>query len=165
MVSGRYLGALFTNVAALSVRGERDEIPPDLEDRLGFTAEDMSRFMLAEDIAEKRSILAGRFSPALGKEFALDQAEIAAFKGLAEAITRRSARLVAATLSAIVKHNSEDGKIKPQTIAVDGSVYANMPGVARLVRAALDELLGEEGKKVELRRLTGEADLAPPSRP
>lgn len=155
MVSGRYLGALFTNVAALSVRGEREEIPPDLEERLGFTAEDMSCFMLAEDIAEKRRILAGRFFPALGKGFSLDRAEIAAFKGLAEAITRRSARLVAATLSAIVRHNSETGEIKPQTIAVDGSVYANMPGVARLVRAAIDELLGEEGKKVELRRLTG----------
>ncbi len=85
----------------------------------------------------------------------MDRAEIAAFRGLAEAITRRSARLVAATLSAIVRHNSETGEIKPQTIAVDGSVYANMPGVARLVRAAIDELLGEEGKKVELRRLTG----------
>lgn len=154
MVSGRYLGALFTNVAALAVRGESGEVPFDLEDRLGFTAEDMSRLMLAEDITEQRSILAERFFPALGKEFFLDRAEIAAFRGLAEAIARRSARLVAATLSAIVKHNSEPGEIKPQTIAVDGSVYANMPGVAPAVRAALDKLLGEEGKKVELRRLT-----------
>lgn len=155
MVSGRYLGALFTKVAALSVRGEGDDIPPDLEDRLGFTAEDMSRFMLAEDVAEKRSILAGRFFPALGREFSLGLAETAAFHDLAEALTRRSAGLVAATLSAIVKHNSEAGKIQPQTIAVDGSVYANMPGVAPAVRAAMDELLGEEGKKAELRLFTG----------
>ncbi|MDO4202954.1 MAG: hexokinase [Selenomonadaceae bacterium] len=153
MVSGRYLGELFTNVVASAVRGDRDEVPADLEDRLSFTARDMSQLLSAETVPQQFNVLAEKLAPVMGDRFSLGRAEIAALKGLAEAISRRSARLVAATLSAIVKHNSKAGEIQPQTIAFDGSVYANMPGVAPAVRAALDELLGEDGKKIELRSL------------
>lgn len=153
MVSGRYLGELFTNVVSAAVRGEPGEVPPDLESRLCFTAVDMSRLLAARTAPEQFDVLAAKLAPVLGNGFSLGRAEIAALKGLAEAICRRSARLVAATLSAVIKHNSVAGEIKPQTIAFDGSVYANMPGVAPAVRWAMDELLGEDGKKIELRSL------------
>ena len=153
MVSGRYLGELFSAVVASSIRYDRSLVPPDIGSKLCYTAKDMSQLMTAETVAEQFDVLAEKLAPVLGDRVSLGRAEIAALKGLAEAICRRSARLVAATLAAVIRHNSESGEIKPQTIAFDGSVYAKMPGVAEAVRTAVDELLGEDGKKIELRSL------------
>ena len=64
---------------------------------------------------------------------------------LARALIRRSARLAAMTLAAVLRHRAaadRQPRIAPQTLAVDGAVFAHMPGVAATMQETLALLLG-----------------------
>lgn len=67
-------------------------------------------------------------------------------QAIARALIRRSARLAAMTLAAVLVHraNVDGTKILPQPLAIDGSVFAHMPGVESEMRKAFCALLGAD---------------------
>jgi hexokinase len=63
---------------------------------------------------------------------------------IARALIRRSARLAAMTLAAVLRHRADAdhlSAIPPQPLAIDGSVFEHMPGVEQEMRRALQSLL------------------------
>lgn len=63
---------------------------------------------------------------------------------IARALIRRSARLAAMTLAAVLRHRADDdhlSAIPPQPLAIDGSVFEHMPGAEQEMRRALEKLL------------------------
>ncbi|WP_294158641.1 hexokinase [uncultured Selenomonas sp.] len=85
-----------------------------------FTGEDVSRF--ATEGTETESIVAN-------------------------ALIRRSAKLAAMTLAAVLRHRANvDGqeRVPAQPLAIDGSVFEHMPGVAAEMRKTLSMLLSSE---------------------
>ena len=68
-------------------------------------------------------------------------------KTVAQALIRRSARLAAMTLAAVLRHRAGvDGqnRVPPQPLAIDGSVFEHMPGVAAEMKRTLAMLLSPE---------------------
>ena len=66
---------------------------------------------------------------------------------VARALIRRSARLAAMTLAAVLRHRAyADGEalIAPQPLAIDGSVFEHMPGIKEAMRETLSTLLSPE---------------------
>lgn len=63
---------------------------------------------------------------------------------VARALIRRSARLAAMTLAAVLRHRANAdhlSAIPPQPLAIDGSVFEHMPDIEREMRLALEKLL------------------------
>ena len=63
---------------------------------------------------------------------------------IARSLIRRSARLAAMTLAAVLRHRAAADhlpSIPSQPLAIDGSVFEHMPGVEREMRLALESLL------------------------
>lgn len=76
--------------------------------------------------------------------------ELAAIKSVARLVTRRSARLVAATWAGVLI------KIDPMltrqhTIAVDGSLYEKMPGYKTHLLEAIAEIFSQNAKQITLK--------------
>jgi hexokinase len=65
----------------------------------------------------------------------------------ASLIASRSARLAAATYTAIIRH-IDPAMNKRHTIAIDGSLYEKLPGYAQTIAATLQELLGEQARQI-----------------
>lgn len=142
MVSGRYLGALFT-LAMEDIQGRPLSS--------SFTSQDMA--VLLSDAAAGAEALQRLFG------ISFSAAEAAALQPLAAAILRRSARLVAAAYTGILWHRAGSGPIVPQQIAIDGSVYEKMPLVQETLTQAMKELLAEDAAKVQLRLAAGGSGL------
>lgn len=66
--------------------------------------------------------------------FPLAPAVVETARHLAEAVTRRSARLAALTYVALFRHTGGGGPI-----AIDGSLYERLPGYAQMLRVTLEE--------------------------
>lgn len=134
MVSGRYMGELFS-MAVAELLGEK----------FNFTAIDMSGIVADESpqLTKAAKILAEK----VGRE--LELADVARIRELAAAITIRSARLVTASYVGIIWQRAGNGEIQKQHVAVDGSVYEKMPLVKENINRALSELLGEDAAKVD----------------
>ncbi len=134
MVSGRYMGELFS-MAVAELLGEK----------FNFTAIDMSGIVADESpqLTKAAKILAEK----VGRE--LELADVARIRELAAAIIVRSARLVTASYVGIVWQRAGNGEIQKQHVAVDGSVYEKMPLVKENINRALSELLGEDAAKVD----------------
>lgn len=137
MVSGRYMGELFGMALAelLSEKGKK----------YGFTSIDMSNIILddSKDLAKIKEIVQAK------AEKVLDTADAAKVKELASAIVIRSARLVTASYVGIIWQTADSDKIKPQHIAIDGSVYEKMPLAKENIMRALSELLKEDAASVD----------------
>lgn len=134
MVSGRYMGELFS-MAVAELLGEK----------FNFTAIDMSGIVADESpqLTKAAKILAEK----IGRE--LELADVARIRELAAAIIVRSARLVTASYVGIVWQRAGNGEIQKQHVAVDGSVYEKMPLVKENINRAFSELLGEDAAKVD----------------
>lgn len=137
MVSGRYLGVLFGMAIAdgLGLQGKTFD----------FTSIDLSAIL-----ADQSDALKG-VGPLMEAKTGLrfDTEDLEWIKAVAESIVIRSARLVAATYVGIIWHLDGE-RIKPQNIAIDGSLYEKMPMYAEAVRRAIYELLGEPGGRVNV---------------
>ena len=142
MVSGRYLGELFT-LALEDIRGQA--LPS------AFTSQDMAA--LLSDEKGGTAVLQQAFG------ITFSAAEAAAVQPLAAAILRRSARLAAAAYTGILWHRAGSGPIVPQQIAIDGSVYEKMPLVRETLTQAMEELLAEDAANVKLRLASGGSGL------
>ena len=123
MISGRYLGELLTRVLREGLHDAT--LPPLAAEMVGEAAQ-----------GTLAALPGGRPLPSA-----------ASLATLARALIRRSARLAAMTLAAVLRHRAaadRQPRIAPQTIAVDGAVFAHMPGVAATMQETLALLLGEE---------------------
>jgi hexokinase len=75
--------------------------------------------------------------------------DIRVLQTVCQLVRNRSARLAAATYLGILQHI--DVQIKARhMIAVDGTLYEKMHGYAQELKAALQELLGENSHKIGL---------------
>lgn len=136
MVSGRYMGELFT-IALTEI------LEKNLEN---FTAVDISTMIAdnSDDLKDVAKIMESKANVTLSTD------ELAYIKALAEVISLRSAKVVAATYVGILWHLFKDGEIKEQKIAVDGSVFEKMPKVQKTMADTLKILLEDEASKIEL---------------
>ena len=133
MVSGKYIGELFSRLTKELL---------DLSTKPSFSTVDMSAIM------EDRSVAAKILVDILGN-VAEDEEIIEKLRNLAKAITIRSARIVAASWAGTLWHIAGSGRVEPQHIAVDGSLFQHMPYVQENVRRALYEILGDEAGGLE----------------
>ena len=139
MVSGRYLGALFSRAFG-DILGEA--FP-------AVTGEDLGHIIRGEG-----EVLLRRMA---GIPLTDEQIEESA--ALAEAIVRRSARIAAAVFVGTFRHIFGDGAIGAQNIAVEGSFFMHMAIARVALRDALQELLKDEAEKVNILQVTGGASL------
>lgn len=131
MVSGRYMGMLFSLLLKKLFVLDKG---PDV------SAVDMSAIM------EDQAKAAEKIVALLGVS---EEDVVEKIRELTKAIAIRSARLVAATWAGTLWHLAGSGRISPQHIAVDGSVYQYMPHVKENIRRGLYEILGEEAAGIE----------------
>ena len=131
MTSGRYLGELYALALEYCLGREKGTVPV-------FSAAELSGIL--SDGAE--NILHFHGIDGLSKE------EYEEAEALAEAVLRRSARLVAAEFAGTLWHLAGSGMILPQSIAVDGSVYEKIPFLQAALHDALVELLGSDSRKI-----------------
>jgi len=133
MVSGKYIGELFSRLIKELL---------DLSTKPSFSTVDMSAIM------EDRSVATKILVDILGN-VAEDEEIIEKLRNLAKAITIRSARIVAASWAGTLWHIAGSGRVEPQHIAVDGSLFQHMPYVQENVRRALYEIMGDEAGGLE----------------
>jgi hexokinase len=136
MVSGRYMGELFNMTVA--------ELLDEIGKNYGFTSIDMSG--IVSDNTPNLERASKIIEEKTGHKLELD--DVKKIKEIDAAIIIRSARLVTASYVGVVWQRAGEGKITPQHVAVDGSVYEKMPLVKENINKALRELLGEDAAKV-----------------
>ena len=139
MVSGRYLGALFSQAFG-DILGET--FP-------AVSGEDLCRIIQGNGATFLRC-MAGN---------SLTDKQIEESAALAEAIVRRSARIAAAVYVGMLRHILGEGIIGVQNIAVEGSFFTHTAIARVALRDALREILKDEGKNVQLLHVTGGASL------
>lgn len=137
MVSGRYMCELFGMALA--------ELFAEDKHYDSLTAVDMS--MIISDVSDNLDKVAEIIENKCGHKLELE--DLKKIQELAGAIVIRSARLVAASYVALIWQRAGDGEIKPQHVAVDGSVYEKMPLVQENIKIAFEELLGKDAEKVD----------------
>lgn len=138
MVSGKYLGALFTLALAESIGKPTLEKP--------FSSIDLSALLVSPDSGIEL------LKEHTGEDFS-EEAAFAA-RELAEEIIRRSARLISASFAGTLWHLSGAGMVMPQKIAIEGNVYAKMPVIREAMTEALYDLLGHEATNVTIDYIT-----------
>lgn len=137
MVSGRYLGELFSIALADAWKAPEKDY--------AFTSIDLSA--IVEDEGMRLPEVEKLMKAKTGRLFS--EEECAWIKAVAEMIVIRSARLVAATYAGIIWHLDGD-TVNPQKVAIDGSLYEKMPLCADAIRKAFYELLGAEAARVDI---------------
>lgn len=136
MVSGRYMGELLT-------WGLREVWNKDFQN---FTSVDISNILL--DHSAKLTTITSLVKSKGNIDINVEAAQ--RVKDLAQAIAKRSARIVASSYVGIIWHLFAGSEIRPQAIAVDGSVFEKMPHIQEYMHGALYELLGEDAAKISL---------------
>jgi hexokinase len=149
MCSGRYIGEIF-----------RLAVSDLIEQRLLFggyspvlfastdilTGEDLA-IILNDTASDLDSI--GEWLDLRDPQLAHTYSDRAALQEIAGLVTKRSARLVAATFVGVLNHIDPHCN-RNHTIAIDGSLYEKMPGYAQTIRETLDELLDDSAHKISL---------------
>ena len=135
MAAGRCMGVLFA-MALAELLGEEGCT-------YGFTSIDLSR-MLADTGGETAAALVRTRT---GVELSVQDAVCVC--DLAHAVVARSVRLIAATFVGTLWQITGSGEMRPQHIAVDGSIYEKMPLVQQNMMRAFSELLGEDAAKAD----------------
>lgn len=80
----------------------------------------------------------------------LTNEQLQALRKLVENVTGRSARLVGATYAGILRY-LDPGLEREHVVAIDGSLYAHMPGYSAGIRAGLEAVLGPGARAVTTR--------------
>ena len=140
MCSGRYLGELLRLICLdFAHKGllEAKQFPQQWQTPYAVTTQDLAALLqessaelaLVPDLAEQQRLL---------------------LRAAASLLTTRSARLVAATWTAVVRR-IDPALSRPHIIAIDGSLYEKLPGYAAAITAALAELLGKKASLISCR--------------
>ncbi|MHB1403967.1 MAG: hexokinase family protein [Desulfitobacteriaceae bacterium] len=128
-LSGKYLGELFRQIVLdfshRGLLGTLNNLPTRWNRPYSVSGKDLALILTEEDT---HSLLVQ------GDD------EYFALKQIAHILTKRSARLVAASLTGVVRH-LDPHLDKRHTVAIDGSLYQGMPGYAQELTAALSEAL------------------------
>jgi hexokinase len=142
-VSGAYLGEVV--LAALRTMVAEGLLPAQNRgwDRGTLTGVDLAQvlgdgpdYSKTRSVSETRLWLTG-----------LTDEQLDAIQKLVESIAGRSARLVGATYAAILRY-LDPGLERKHVVAIDGSLYAHMPGYAAGIRAGLEAVLGRGARGV-----------------
>lgn len=142
MSSGRYIGELFRLACDDLIRaGDLPQARISLPAMI--TGKDIAS--LSADSSHNLQLINGWLSQ-LGWTQS-SQEDRMYLQKLAELIVHRSARLVAATYAATLRHIDPEFS-KEHVIAIDGSLYEKMPGYADKITETLYELLGKNANKV-----------------
>lgn len=141
MVSGHYLGEIVRR--ALVDLGQRT-------DAFQWKAAPVIATAFALDSAYLSRIAADGSRELTDVDALLRSVHIAAtreerqgLRALTEAVARRAARLVAASLLGTLRHLDPE-LARPRRVAVDGSLWEGYPGFAAMVRDTFGELVGGE---------------------
>jgi hexokinase len=146
MVSGAYLGEVV--LAALRAMAAVGLLPAGNRNwnrgtltgiHLGQMLEDGPDYGKTKSVAETQLGLTG-----------LTSEQLQAIRKLVKSVTGRSARLVGATYAGILRH-LDPGLEREHVVAIDGSLYAKMPGYDAGIRASLEAVLGPEARNVHTR--------------
>lgn len=134
MVSGRYLGRLFSLALADCWHTKED---------FSFTSRDLSVLLQDDSVGMEKAgqLLAVK----TGRQLTLEEA--AMVRDIARTFTTRSARLAAAVYAGILWHLGTD---KERHIAVDGALYAKLPQVQEVSWQALSMLLEGQTAKLQI---------------
>lgn len=152
MLSGKYLGELFRQIVLdfshRGLLGTLNNLPARWNRPYSIKGKDLS-LILAEDA----SVLLERGKDSIPGLLAQSD-EYFAFKQIAHILTKRSARLVAASLIGVVRH-LDPHLDNRHTVAIDGSLYEGMPGYAQELTAALSEALESKTALVTVKLSAG----------
>ncbi|MBN2086406.1 MAG: hypothetical protein JW748_14395 [Anaerolineales bacterium] len=80
----------------------------------------------------------------------LSKEQLLSIRKLVESVTGRSARLAGATYAGVVRY-LDPGLGRGHVVAIDGSLYAHMPGYDAGIRAGLEAVLGPGARSVTTR--------------
>ncbi|ABZ83791.1 hexokinase, putative [Heliomicrobium modesticaldum Ice1] len=150
MVSGLYLGELLRLILLELIQTKGlfgGQASPVLERPYSLSAADLSDLQ-ADGSAELSRV--GDWLQARAAIEASEREERRLLQRIAAATACRSARLVAATYLAVLRHEDPALTLR-HTIAIDGSLYEKMPGYAGALERALAELLAEKAGQVSVR--------------
>ncbi|QDR81583.1 hexokinase [Sporomusa termitida] len=148
MASGQYLGELVRLIVhKLATDGHINSASDRLGVPYSVSTEDISPVLADESPAlDAVANMAARCWGITGLEIG----ELAAIRAAARLVTKRSARLVAATWAGVLI------KIDPMltrrhTIAVDGSLYEKMPGYKPHLLEAISEIFSQNAKQITIK--------------
>jgi hexokinase len=145
MISGKYLPQLVQGVMLEAIRKHRlfgGQAPEVFARQAAFGGQHMDAF-----IAGSRTGIAAVARDLFGEP--LPAAERRALVKVCRIVSRRSARLAAALIVGSLSR-AEFRSARRVTVAVDGSLFEKSPGYARLLKAALRELDGANGRRIRL---------------
>ncbi len=143
-LSGKYLGELFRQIVlGFSHQGLLGTLNNPPAPALWNQPYSISGKVLSLILTEEHS----HSSLAAGDEYV-------ALQRIAYLLTKRSARLMAASLIGVVRHLDPDLN-HPHTVAIDGSLYKGMPGYAQELWAALNEGFGSKANLVTVKLSAG----------
>jgi len=143
MVSGAYLGEVV--LAALRMMAAEGLLPAGNRswDRGTLTGVDLGHVLKDGPGCENtKSVMETRLSLT-----GLTNESLLALRKLVASVTGRSARLVGATYAGIL-HYLDPGLTQEHTVAIDGSLYAKMPGYEAGIRAGVEACLGPGARRV-----------------
>lgn len=149
MVGGCYLGELFRLVLLGMINEGLFSMPYGFCEKLSTTVVSTKELsiILGDDYTQLLQIKNWLADKGM-EETTLE--ERLAVKEVAERITQRSARLVAATYIGIITH-IDPSLCRKFTIGIDGSLYEKLPGYPRHIKKALAEVLGDKSDLVTLK--------------
>lgn len=141
MISGKYLGELFRQIVLdFSHQGllSTPNDPPRWKQPYSVSGKDLALILAKGDT---HSLIGQRD-------------EYLALQRIAHTLTKRSARLVAASLIGIVRHLDPHLNNR-HTVAIDGSLYEWMPGYAQELTATLVEVLENKASQLTVKLSAG----------
>lgn len=140
-LSAKYLGELLRQIvldfSRQGLLGNLDSFP-HWNQPYGVSGKDLALILNEED----------------AYSFHLPKAELSALQKIALLLSKRSARLVAASLIGVV-HHLDPSLTKAHTVAIDGSLYEGMPGYAQELASALSEGLDHKSDLVTVKLSAG----------
>lgn len=140
MCSGRYLGEIWRltclDFAQKGLLGAK-QFPQQWQTPYAVTTQDLAALLEASPAA-------------LVLPPTLVQQDQLFFRTAASLIVVRSARLVAAAWTAVLRRIDPELS-RPHIIAIDGSLYEKLPGYAAAITASLSELLGKKASQISCR--------------
>ena len=150
MVSGKYLGELIRLIIVDFAKrgflfGDRDLT----KFKFPLTPNCVSTENVSNLLDENDPMVPTKPIGPLGE--GLCREEIDAVLSITRTVNNRAARLIASTFLGIVSHIDPNFE-NQHTIAVDGSVYCQMPGFAQSIQQAIDEALINKQCKVTLKQ-------------
>jgi hexokinase len=148
MVAGRYLGEILRLVLLFLINNKiifaNQNISQTINSPYYISTSDLAK-LLAEEDSDKINCL-------LKDEWGLTayaENDLETIKYIASCIANRSADLIAGTFIGIIRH-IDPALNSPHTIAIDGSLYENLPGFTKRIERRINEALSNKQAPIEL---------------